>query len=131
MAYNQTDIKVNLVPRTTNLNESQTVVKIIVYTIDRQFVDGEIKMVKAYVMIKAVSGMESEVLRELNEIHSMEEVHAVFGAFDIVAEIRAKDMETIIDVITDRIRKIKGIIDTNTLLVIDVDVDITSTGLAS
>ncbi len=91
---------------------------------------GEI-IVKAYVLIKAISGMELDVLRELNELHSTEEVHAVFGAFDIVAEIRAKDMETIVDIVATRLRKIKGVADTQTLLVIDVDVDIMSTGLAS
>lgn len=88
-------------------------------------------MVKSYVLIKTAAGMEDQVLRELGSMNVIEEAHKVFGEFDIVAEIRARDMETTVEVVTERIRKVDAIENTQTLLVIDLELDMTSTGLAN
>ena len=88
-------------------------------------------MVKAYVLIKAASGKEEAVIKKLNELSVTDEAHGVFGGYDIVAEIRGRDMETLIEIVTGKIRKIEGIIDTETLLIVDFDLDIASSGLAS
>ncbi|MGV9169246.1 MAG: Lrp/AsnC family transcriptional regulator [Promethearchaeia archaeon] len=87
-------------------------------------------MVKAYILIKTAAGMENEVLRRLLSFSATEEAHDVFGLYDIVAEVRARDMENIVDVVMDRIRPIDGIVDTQTLLVTDFDLDMNSTGIA-
>ncbi len=87
-------------------------------------------MVKAYVLIKAASGKEEDVIKTLNEMSVTDEVHGVFGGYDIVAEIRGRDMETLIEIVTGKIRKIDGIMDTETLLIVDFDLDISSSSLA-
>jgi len=88
-------------------------------------------MVKSYVLIKTQAGKEDKVLRDLGDMNVVEEAHKVFGEFDIVAEVRARDMETVVEVVTERIRKVGAIEDTQTLLVIDLELDMTSTGLAN
>lgn len=88
-------------------------------------------MVKAYVLIKVGGGKEDEVLRNILELAIVEEAHKVFGAYDVVAEVRARDMETIIEIITGKIRKIEGVADTQSLLVIDVELDLESTSVAT
>jgi len=40
-------------------------------------------------------------------------------------------METLVEVITEKVRKIKGIADTQSILVVDSEIDMTSTSLAS
>jgi len=86
---------------------------------------------KAYVLVKTAGGKEDDVLRKLLSLSTVEEAHKVFGQYDIVAEIRGRDMETIVEVVTARIRKIDGLLDTHTLLVVDPELDMTSSSLAS
>lgn len=88
-------------------------------------------MVKAYVLIKTESGKEDSVLRQLLELSVTEEAHKVFGPFDIIAEVRGRDMETLVEIITQRIRPIDGTTDTQSLMAIDVEIDMSSTSLAN
>ena len=88
-------------------------------------------MVKAYVLIKTESGKEDSVLRALLELSVTEEAHKVFGPFDIIAEVRGRDMETLVEIITQRIRTIEGTTDTQSLMAIDVEIDMSSTSLAN
>jgi DNA-binding Lrp family transcriptional regulator len=86
---------------------------------------------KAYILIKAVVGQEDNVLQDVLKLSVTEEAHKVFGAYDIVAEVRGRDMETLVEIITGKLRKIKGIQDTQSILVIDSEIDMTSTSLGS
>ena len=89
------------------------------------------RMVKAYVLIKARIGMEDNVLREVLALSVTDEAHKVFGPYDIVAEVRGRDMETLVEIITSKLRKIDGIEDTQSILVIDSEIDMTSTSFMS
>ncbi len=88
-------------------------------------------MVKAYVLIKAHVGKEDNVLREVLSLSVTDEAHKVFGPYDIVAEVRGRDMETLVEIITEKIRKIDGIEDTQSILVIDSEIDMTGTSFMS
>jgi DNA-binding Lrp family transcriptional regulator len=90
-----------------------------------------IDMVKAYILIKATVGQEDSVLREMLALSVTEEAHKVFGPYDIVAEVRGRDMETLVEIITEKVRKIKGIEDTQSILVVDSEIDMTATSLGS
>ena len=89
------------------------------------------RMVKAYVLIKARIGKEDSVLREVLALSVTDEAHKVFGPYDIVAEVRGRDMETLVEIITSKLRKIDGIEDTQSILVIDSEIDMTSTSFMS
>ncbi|MFW9808181.1 MAG: Lrp/AsnC family transcriptional regulator [Candidatus Thorarchaeota archaeon] len=86
---------------------------------------------KAYILIKVAVGQEDSVLQEVLKLSVTDEAHKVFGPYDIVAEVRGRDMETLVEVITEKVRKIKGIEDTQSILVIDSEIDMTSTSLGS
>ena len=86
---------------------------------------------KAYVLIKAQIGKEDSVLREVLSLSVTDEAHKVFGLYDIVAEVRGRDMETLVEIITTKLRKIEGIEDTQSILVIDIEIDMTSTSFMS
>ncbi|RDE11862.1 MAG: AsnC family transcriptional regulator [Candidatus Thorarchaeota archaeon] len=88
-------------------------------------------MVKAYVLIKTASGSEDEVLRNILALSVVEEAHKVFGPYDIVVEVRGRDIESVVEIVTGRIRRIKGLFETQSLLVIDPELDLTSSSLAS
>jgi DNA-binding Lrp family transcriptional regulator len=88
-------------------------------------------MVKAYVLIKTHIGKEDSVLREVLALSVTDEAHKVFGPYDIVAEVRGRDMETLVEIITNKLRKIEGIEDTQSILVIDSEIDMTSTSFMS
>jgi DNA-binding Lrp family transcriptional regulator len=88
-------------------------------------------MVKAYVLIKARVGKEDSVLREVLGLSVTDEAHKVFGPYDIVAEVRGRDMETLVEIITNKVRGIDGIEDTQSILVIDSEIDMTSTSFMS
>lgn len=89
------------------------------------------RMVKAYVLIKAHVGKEDHVLREVLGLSVTDEAHKVFGPYDIVAEVRGRDMETLVEIITNKLRRIDGIEDTQSILVIDSEIDMTSTSFMS
>ena len=86
---------------------------------------------KAYVLIKAQVGKEDNVLREVLALSVTDEAHKVFGPYDIVAEVRGRDMETLVEIITTKLRKIEGIEDTQSILVIDSEIDMTGTSFMS
>ncbi|MFX0106682.1 MAG: Lrp/AsnC family transcriptional regulator [Candidatus Hodarchaeota archaeon] len=88
-------------------------------------------MVKAYILMKAASGKEDHVIQELLKLSVTEEAHKVFGEYDIVAEVRGRDMEAIVDILLTKIRRIEGITDTHSLLVIDAEIDMVSTGIGT
>ena len=88
-------------------------------------------MVKAYILIKTQIGKEDSVLREVIGLSVTEEAHKVFGPYDLVAEVRGRDMETLIEIITEKVRTIEGIEDTQSILVIDSEIDMTSTSFTS
>ena len=82
-------------------------------------------------MIKAQIGKEDSVLREVLALSVTDEAHKVFGPYDIVAEVRGRDMETLVEIITSKLRRIDGIEDTQSILVIDSEIDMTSTSFMS
>ncbi len=65
------------------------------------------------------------------ELSVTEEAHLTFGLYDIIAEVKGRDMETLVDIITQKIRPIEGITDTQSLMAIDVEIDMSHTSLAS
>jgi len=90
-----------------------------------------VENMKAYVLIKTQIGKEDSVLREVLGLSVTDEAHKVFGPYDIVAEVRGRDMESLVEIITTKLRKIEGIEDTQSILVIDSEIDMTSTSFMS
>ncbi|TXT54325.1 MAG: hypothetical protein BAJATHORv1_70025 [Candidatus Thorarchaeota archaeon] len=88
-------------------------------------------MVKAYILIRTKAGKEDDVLKEILNLHVTEEAHKVFGPYDIIAEVRGRDMESLVDIILTKIRRIDGMEETQSLMAIDAELDMISTSLGS
>ncbi len=76
-------------------------------------------MATAYVLINCDLGSEESVISELKSIEGVAEVHGIFGAYDILAKVESKQVETLRETITWKIRKIPKIRSTLTLMGIE------------
>jgi len=60
---------------------------------------------------------EKEVFRALDkEIEEIVEVHPLFGEYDILIKIRTENINMIGDVVLKKIRSLKGVSDSKTLI---------------
>ena len=58
---------------------------------------------------------EHEVFNKISQLNEVLEVHPLFGEYDLIAKIEAKDYESIGEIIVNKIRTIDGITDTKTI----------------
>lgn len=73
-------------------------------------------MVAALVLIKAQTDRVSELAAQLTETEGVSEVFSVAGQWDLVAIVRVRDNEDLARVVTDHIRKIPGIVSSETMI---------------
>ena len=59
---------------------------------------------------------EKEVFKELKSMPEIEEVHPLFGEYDILVKINATDIDQIGNVVIKKLRSLKGVVDTKTLI---------------
>ena len=72
-------------------------------------------MAIGFVLISAAPAHEHEVYNKLSKVKEIIELHPLFGEYDIIAKIEAEDFEKLGKIIVEKIRSIKGVIDTKTL----------------
>jgi len=72
-------------------------------------------MVLGYVLISTAPGKEKEVYNEISGIDVIEECYPLFGEYDLIAKVTARDFNVLGQIVVDRIRSINGVIDTKTL----------------
>jgi len=73
-----------------------------------------------YILITTVYGQEREVAEDLMKYEEVEDAHILYGQFDLIIKLQARDMKTIEQFIFDRIRSNKDIESTETLIAADV-----------
>ena len=59
---------------------------------------------------------EKEVFEALRQMAEVVEVHPLFGEYDILVKIECGDIDAIGEVIIKKIRSLKGIVDTKTMI---------------
>jgi len=72
--------------------------------------------VRAYVLVKVATGQEARVMEALRGITSVEEIHFLFGEWDYILSLEATDTQTLSRLISARIRRVPGVVQTTTLL---------------
>jgi len=77
-------------------------------------------MVKAYLLIKLVPGLESNALTQIRSVPGVMEVNLVFGSWDTIAVAEAKSLSDLTRLIIGQIRGVQGVQDTATLVQGDV-----------
>ncbi len=59
---------------------------------------------------------EKKVYESLKEISQVTEIHPLFGEYDILVKIKSNDIDSIGEVVIKKIRSLKGVMDTKTLI---------------
>lgn len=72
-------------------------------------------MAVGFVLVTTMPGKEHEIYLTMKKIPEVKEIYPVFGDYDIIAKIDAKDIETLGNVVVGKIRSIPGIAETKTL----------------
>lgn len=72
--------------------------------------------VHALVLIKAEPDLVNELAEQLVDIPGIHEVFSVAGRWDLVAIVRARENDELADIISARVRKLRGIHSTETLI---------------
>lgn len=73
-------------------------------------------MPTAVVLINVRADETTRVAAKLAETAGVSEVYSVAGNYDLVAVVRVQDNEALADLVSDRIRKVAGIVRTETLI---------------
>jgi DNA-binding Lrp family transcriptional regulator len=73
-------------------------------------------MVTAIVLVNCTRDAVNDVADTLAGREGVSEVHSVAGRVDLVAIIRVAENEQLADLVTEHIRQIEGITDTETLI---------------
>ncbi|HUS99594.1 MAG TPA: Lrp/AsnC ligand binding domain-containing protein [Candidatus Thermoplasmatota archaeon] len=72
-------------------------------------------MAIGFVLMHILSLHENEVFNKLSKIPEVVEIHSLFGEYDLIAKIEAKDYESIAKIIIHKIKTINGVTETKTL----------------
>jgi DNA-binding Lrp family transcriptional regulator len=73
-------------------------------------------MVTAIVMIKAETSRIPELANQITEMSGVQEVFSVAGRVDLIAIVNVARNEDLADVISDKMRHLEGIVETETMI---------------
>jgi len=76
-------------------------------------------MPRAYVLFNVESGSEDTVLKQLRNLNNVEEAYVSYGVYDLVVRIKADTMEELKNSVTHKIRTIKQVRSTLTLIMME------------
>lgn len=77
-------------------------------------------MVLAYVLITVRGEDASRVAQDLTALEQVSSLHLVYGGYDIIARIKAKNMVEMREFAMNKLLKTKGVEKTETLIVADI-----------
>lgn len=69
-----------------------------------------------FVLIEVAPHHESKVYESLRKVKEIEELHGLFGEWDLLAKIVADDLDAISETVVRKIRSLPGVIRTDTLI---------------
>jgi DNA-binding Lrp family transcriptional regulator len=76
-------------------------------------------MPTAFVLLNTEIGAENRVQKALKELEGVEEVHGLWGVYDIIVNVQADTMEELKNIISKKIDKIEEINTKLTMIVSD------------
>ena len=76
-------------------------------------------MPRAFVLFNVESGSEDKILQELKKIEGIQEAYVSYGVYDLIARVKADTMEKLKDAITHKVRTIKNVRSTLTLIMME------------
>jgi DNA-binding Lrp family transcriptional regulator len=76
-------------------------------------------MTQAYILLNVEGGTEDNVLKQVKKIAGVEQAHVSYGVYDIIIKVKTQTMQELKDVVTHKIRQIKSVQSTLTLLMVE------------
>jgi len=73
-------------------------------------------MPQAFVLFNVESGSEDQVLKDAKDIGGVQETYVSYGVYDLIIKVKADSMEQLKEVVTHRLRTIKKVRSTLTLI---------------
>jgi len=77
-------------------------------------------MVKAFIMMKLGAteymGLTKTVLEEISKIPGVTKAYAIFGRFDVIAEVEVEDLSELSRLTQDKLRAVSGVLSTETFI---------------
>lgn len=77
-------------------------------------------MAQAYVLITAAIGKVKQVAKDIQGLGGVKSVHVVTGPYDIIVFVEASSLDALTSTVVEGIHKVKGIVDTNTAIVVEI-----------
>lgn len=71
-------------------------------------------MITAIVFVHAETARIPEVAEAIAEIDGVSEVYSVTGTIDLIVLVRANRNEQVAEIVSDRLNKVPGVVDTET-----------------
>ncbi|HZI69770.1 MAG TPA: Lrp/AsnC ligand binding domain-containing protein [Nitrososphaeraceae archaeon] len=78
-------------------------------------------MPRAFVLINADIGYEFTLAADMKDISGIREAYTLYGTYDILVKVDAHSMDELKEFIGTRIRKVKGVKSTLTMLIMKKD----------
>ncbi|MGA1848716.1 MAG: Lrp/AsnC family transcriptional regulator [Thermoplasmatota archaeon] len=72
-------------------------------------------MVIGFILISTSPSREQEVLQALTRMPQVKEAELLFGEYDIILKVEAGSMDELARIVLKKIRKVPGVLDTETL----------------
>lgn len=73
-------------------------------------------MIKGYVLVRLVPGFESPAISQISVIPGVKDIIAVFGRWDAIIHVEAKNLISLSRLVIGQIRGIQGVQATETLV---------------
>jgi len=74
-----------------------------------------IHMTVGFVLISASPSHEHDVYARLQGSPDISEIYPLFGEYDMIAKVEARNYDNLSQIVLDKIRNVDGVIDTRTL----------------
>ena len=83
--------------------------------------EGATDVMEAFVLVKVGTGEHLNFAKtakeEIAKIEGVVKVFGVFGRYDLIAQVKAENLEALSNVIMDKIRSITGVLATESLII--------------
>lgn len=73
-------------------------------------------MIKAYILVSLVPGLESNTMSQISVLPGIQETDLVFGRWDVVVQVEAKNIPDLSHMVINQIRGLQGVQTTETLI---------------
>ena len=71
-------------------------------------------MAIGFVLVSVAPAKEQDVYKKLLKVKQIVELHPLLGRYDFLAKLEVKDFDLLVKIVTDDIRGIDGVVETET-----------------